>query len=81
MQYIFTVSTSPVLLSCKNSVANKPEQRLCPNVCLCVYLKHPCCCTPHQCRGMDHAIPQNSQQQFMVHRIGTETEQRHALPF
>lgn len=35
------------------------------------YLKHPCSRASHQCRGMDHAIPQNGQQQLMVHRVCT----------
>lgn len=44
---------------------------------LCVqHLKHPRSSTSHQCRGMDHPIPQNSQQQFMIHWVGTGKDDR-----
>lgn len=46
----------------------------CADVCVFLYLEHPCSSTPDQRRGVNHPIPQNSQQQFVVRWVGAKRE-------
>lgn len=44
----------------------------CALMCVLLYLEHPCSSTPDQRRGVNHPIPQNSQQQFVVRWVGAK---------
>lgn len=63
-------------------VQQKPTLLVCFNMqsvcffCACSYLKHPRSSTPDKSRRMDHTVPQNSEQHFMVYWVCSDKNKK-----